>query len=179
MYEGKTSGRNQEHDVEALLIRMEEAVSSARNVPFSDNCMVDREEMLLLLSMIRENLPGELKQARWLLQQNKQLIAEARKEAENIMRETESRMARMVDEHEITQQARQQAAQIIEDADINSRQIRGGAWSMPATSWVLLKRILQKCLLPCKKTRSRLNKIYFYRSIFCKWYIGFEKSTPL
>ncbi|MDD2374017.1 MAG: hypothetical protein PWP10_3181 [Clostridiales bacterium] len=157
MYEGKTSGRNQEHDVEALLIRMEEAVSSARNVPFSDNCMVDREEMLLLLSMIRENLPGELKQARWLLQQNKQLIAEARKEAENIMRETESRMARMVDEHEITQQARQQAAQIIEDADINSRQIRGGAMEYARNLLGAVEEDLTEMLVTLQKNKKSLK----------------------
>jgi cell division septum initiation protein DivIVA len=136
---------------------MEEAVSSARNVPFSDNCMVDREEMLLLLSMIRENLPGELKQARWLLQQNKQLIAEARKEAENIMRETESRMARMVDEHEITQQARQQAAQIIEDADINSRQIRGGAMEYARNLLGAVEEDLTEMLVTLQKNKKSLK----------------------
>ena len=128
MYDSKSSAKGHDHDdIEVLLSRMEETISSARSVPFSDNCMVDREEMLLILSLIREGLPAELKQARWLLEQNRQLIAEARKEAESIMRETESRMARMVDEHEITQQARQKSAQMIEAANQNSRQIRTGA----------------------------------------------------
>jgi F0F1-type ATP synthase membrane subunit b/b' len=89
--------------------------------------MMDREEMMVLISMIRDNLPAELKQARWLLEQNRQLIAEARKEAENMIREAESRMADMIDEHEITLQARQQAAQTIEAANSSARQIRAGA----------------------------------------------------
>lgn len=157
MYDGKPAGKGQEHDIEALLIRMEEAVSTARSVPFSDNCMVDREEMLLLLSMIREGLPSELKQARWLLQQNKQLIAEARKEAENIMRETESRMARMVDEHEITQQARQQAAVILDNAEQNSRQIRSGAMDYAKNILGTVEEDLTEMLVTLQRNKKTLK----------------------
>lgn len=157
MYDNKPAGKGQEHDIEALLIRMEEAVSTARSVIFSDNCMVDREEMLLLLSMIREGLPSELKQARWLLQQNKQLIAEARKEAENIMRETESRMARMVDEHEITQQARQQAAEIIENAEQNSRQIRSGAMEYAKNILGTVEEDLTEMLVTLQRNKKTLK----------------------
>jgi vacuolar-type H+-ATPase subunit H len=104
----------QNQDIESLLERLESLVISARSVPFSDNCMVDREEMLVLITMIRDELPGELKQAKWLLEQNRQLIAEARKEAETIMRDAEARMSRMIDEHEITQKARLQASDLLE-----------------------------------------------------------------
>lgn len=157
MYDGKPAGKGQEHDIEALLIRMEEAVSTARSVPFSDNCMVDREEMLLLLSMIREGLPSELKQARWLLQQNKQLIAEARKEAENIMRETESRMARMVDEHEITQQSRQKAAEILDNAEQNSRQIRAGAMDYAKNILGTVEEDLTEMLVTLQRNKKTLK----------------------
>ena len=126
MYENNpVSGHEQ--DTATLLDRLETSVETARSMPFSNNCLVDREEMLVLIGMIRDNLPAELKQARWLLEQNRQLIAEARKEAENMMREAESRMAAMIDEHEITQQARQQAAQTIEASNGSARQIRAGA----------------------------------------------------
>ena len=110
-----------------MLDRLENSVAAARSLPFSDSCLVDREEMLVLIGMIRESLPPELKQAKWLLEQNRQLIAEARKEAENIMREAESRMASMIDEHEVTVQARNQASQTIEAANNSARQIRNGA----------------------------------------------------
>ncbi|MDD3931236.1 MAG: ATPase, partial [Eubacteriales bacterium] len=110
-----------------LIDRLEQAITTARSVPFSNNCMVDREEMMVLISMIRDNLPAELKQAKWLLEQNRQLIAEARKEAEHMIRDAETRMASMIDENEITQQARLQASQTIEAANNSARQIRNGA----------------------------------------------------
>ncbi|MEA4888497.1 MAG: ATPase [Clostridiaceae bacterium] len=126
MYEHNPT-KNQDQSTAELLDRLENSVESAKALPFSNSCLVDREEMLVLIGMIRDNLPAELKQARWLLEQNRQLIAEARKEAENMMREAESRMAAMIDEHEITQQARQQAAQTVEAANNSARQIRAGA----------------------------------------------------
>jgi len=89
--------------------------------------MVDREEMLVLITMIRDELPGELKQAKWLLEQNRQLIAEARKEAESIMRDAETRMSRMIDEHEITQKARLQAADLLEKSNQAAQKIRAGS----------------------------------------------------
>jgi cell division septum initiation protein DivIVA len=123
----KRLDHSKEMNTAELIDRIDQAIAQARSVPFSNNCMVDREEMLLLVSMIRDSLPAELKQARWLLDQNRQLIAEARKEAESMIREAESRMAPMIDEHEITVQARQQAAQTIEAANHSARQIRTGA----------------------------------------------------
>jgi cell division septum initiation protein DivIVA len=117
----------QNQDIESLLERLESLVISARSVPFSDNCMVDREEMLVLITMIRDELPGELKQAKWLLEQNRQLIAEARKEAESIMRDAETRMSRMIDEHEITQKARLQAADLLEKSNQAAQKIRAGS----------------------------------------------------
>ncbi len=126
MYEHNPT-KSQDQSTAELLDRLENSVESAKALPFSNSCLVDREEMLVLIGMIRDNLPAELKQARWLLEQNRQLIAEARKEAENMMREAESRMAAMIDEHEITQQARQQAAQTVEAANNSARQIRAGA----------------------------------------------------
>jgi cell division septum initiation protein DivIVA len=126
MYEQK-GAKGQEQNTAELLDRLENAVTTAKSMPFSSNCLVDREEMLVLIGMIRDHLPAELKQARWLLEQNRQLIAEARKEAESMIREAETRMAAMIDEHEITLQARQQATQTVETANQAARQIRNGA----------------------------------------------------
>ncbi len=126
MYD-RQAAKDQEDSTADLIDRLEHAIATARSMPFSGSCLVDKEEMMVLISMIRENLPAELSQARWLLEQNRQLIAQARREAETMVREAESRMAAMIDEHEITLQARQQAAQTIESANHAAHQIREGA----------------------------------------------------
>lgn len=157
MYEQARNARDKEHTVEELIDRLEGNVVSARSIPFSDSCMVDREEMLVLVTMIRDNLPGELKQARWLLEQNRQLIAEARKEAETIMREAESRMTAMIDEHEITQKAHQQAEATIENANQAARQIRNGAMEYARKRLTDVEEQLTEILLTIQRNKKELK----------------------
>jgi hypothetical protein len=156
MYDHKAS-HNPEQDTAEMLDRLENTVSSARSMPFSDNCIVDREEMLVLVGMIRESLPAELKQAKWLLEQNRQLIAEARKEAENIVREAETRMASMINEHEITQQARQQAGMTVEAANNSARQIRAGALEYARKRLNDLEEQLTEMLVVIQKNKKELK----------------------
>ena len=156
MYEHKTA-KSHEQDTAEMLDRLENSVVSARSLPFSDSCLVDREEMMVLIGMIRESLPAELKQAKWLLEQNRQLIAEARKEAENIMREAESRMSSMINEHEITQQARQQANQTIEAANGSARQIRNGAIEYARKRLSDLEEQLTEMLVMIQKNKKELK----------------------
>ena len=156
MYEQKPR-RQAEQDTAELLNRLENSVISARSMLFSSSCVVDREEMMVLIGMIRESLPSELQQAKWLLEQNRQLIAEARKEAENIMREAETRMASMIDEHEITVQARNQAAQAIEAANHSARQIRNGAIEYARKRLVNLEEQLTEMLVMIQRNKKELK----------------------
>ncbi|MDO5738173.1 MAG: hypothetical protein Q4P65_02855 [Eubacteriales bacterium] len=112
-----------EKGVFGLLDQMENILAQAKKMPFSDQVLVEREELHLLIRSMREELPEELRQARWLLQQNRQLIAEARKEAEQIMREAEQQMTRMIDEHEVSQQAKQHANEIMSRAEQEANKV--------------------------------------------------------
>ncbi len=157
MQEPRTDKKHHEQDTADLLERLETCVLQARSLPFSDSCLVDREEMIVLIGMIRDTLPTELKQAKWLLEQNRQLISEARKEAENIMREAESKMSSMIDEHEITQQARDQAAQTIEAANHSARQIRNGAMEYAKKRLTALEEQLTEMLVTVQKNKKELK----------------------
>lgn len=110
-----------------LLDRLETELMEAKNLPFSDKCLVEREEMLFLVRMIREGLPEELDRAKWVLQQNRQLINQARREADTIMRDAEAQMARMMNEHEVTQQAINNASALIDEATRQGADIRVAA----------------------------------------------------
>ena len=157
MYERSNPSQAGSQTVEELIDRLEGSVVSARSLPFSDNCIVDREEMLVLITMIRDGLPTELKQARWLLEQNRQLIAEARKEAETIMREAESRMTAMIDEHEITVQARQQAEVTLENANQAARQIRNGAMEYAKKRLNDVEEQLTQMLVTVQRNKKELK----------------------
>ncbi|MGB4610820.1 MAG: ATP synthase F0 subunit B [Saccharofermentanales bacterium] len=146
-----------DNSIEDVLVKLEETLHAARKVPLSDQCMVDREEILFLLDLLREQLPEELRQAKWLLQQNRQLIAEARKEAESILHEAEIQMSRMIDEHEITQQAKIEAQRIVDDANTQSRQIQTSTMEYVKNNLDDLEDQLTEMLVYIQKNKKDLE----------------------
>lgn len=85
-----------------LIDRIEHLVLESRTLPFSNNVVVDREELLFLVGSLRDNLPDEIRRARWLIAQNQQVIEESRRIADTIIRQAERHEATMINEHEIT-----------------------------------------------------------------------------
>ena len=146
-----------ENDLYEMIDRLEGNVLNAKSVPFTSNCMVDKEEMLILIGMLRDNLPSEIKQAKWLLDQNRQVVAEARRDADNIVRQAEKRVTTMIDEHEVTMQARQLAAQTIEAANNSAKQIRNGAIDYAASRLSDLEEQLTDMLLQLQKNIKELK----------------------
>jgi vacuolar-type H+-ATPase subunit H len=118
---------------------------------------VDREEMLILISMVREHLPNEIRQAKLLLDQNRHIIAEARKEAESIMREAEMRMTAMIDEHEITRKARQERDQILENANTSAQNIRKKSMDYARKKLSDLEEQLTEMLVTVQRNKKELK----------------------
>jgi len=68
-----------------------------------------------------------MKQARLIKEERKRIIAEAQTEADEIIKNAKVKTEKMVDEHEITKKAYEQANQIVAAAQKNSRELRMGA----------------------------------------------------
>ncbi|MHB8962444.1 MAG: ATP synthase subunit B family protein [Saccharofermentanales bacterium] len=151
------TGHDSDEDLYDLIDRLEVTVDQARSFPFSDNCIVDREEMLILISMVREHLPNEIRQAKLLLDQNRHIIAEARKEAESIMREAEMRMTAMIDEHEITRKARQERDQILENANTSALNIRKKSMDYAKKKLADLEEQLTEMLVTIQRNKKELK----------------------
>ena len=101
-----------------------------------------------------------LRQAKWLLEQNRQLIAEARKEYDAIVSDAKEQMTRMIDEHEITIQARNQADQLIDDANQSSRQIRASAINYTKDMLTELEDQLTEMLVFIQKNKRNSVEAY-------------------
>lgn len=155
--EHKESSKIIDNEVSDLIDQMENAVLNAKNVPFTSSCMVDREEMLILIGMLRDNLPLEIKQAHWLLDNSNQIISEARKEAESILRKTEQRVATMIDEHGITLKAKELANQTIQQANDSATQIRNGSLDYADKRLTELEDQLTTMLLQIQKNKKELQ----------------------
>ena len=61
---GQPGAKPKKEQIEVLLARMEDMVGSAKSVPLSDKCLVNRDDLLFMLRMVREGLPEEISQAK-------------------------------------------------------------------------------------------------------------------
>lgn len=104
-------------EIFTLLDTLEDILEKGKTVPFTEKCMVDKNELLNIIKEIRLNLPDELKQAKWIREERERIIAEAQKDAEDIVKEAENRIISMIDEHEITKKAYSKKNEIIAEAN--------------------------------------------------------------
>jgi len=144
-------------EILSLLEALEDAIENAVSVPFSGKCMVDRAEILEIIQDIRLKLPDDLKQAKWVSKERARILAEAQQEADNIIKNAESRIASMVDEHEICRKAYEQAEVILNNAKKNAREIRLGTREYADNILSKVEEILQDTLEVIKANRNELK----------------------
>lgn len=107
-----------------IIDKLEEKIDKAMNIPFINRSLMDKEELLADIEDIRLQLPEELKQARWMKEERKKIIAEAQQEAEGIIKAAEEKTILMVQEHEITKKAYERAANMIDSAKANAQETK-------------------------------------------------------
>ncbi|HAA42890.1 MAG TPA: ATPase [Ruminiclostridium sp.] len=110
-----------------LLEAIEDMLDSSSAVPFTGKVMIDKDELYEIITDIRLKLPNEIKQSKWVIEERNKILIDAQKEAENTLKEADAKLAKLVDEHEITKRAYEQAEEIIEAAKQNAREMRLGA----------------------------------------------------
>jgi cell division septum initiation protein DivIVA len=111
-------------DITARLQQLEELIQEAKSMPLSSSALVNREEMRELIEAARNELPDEIKQARWVVKDREELLAKARRDGEVLLQRAHEEQARMVSEQEVVRTARDEADRILSEAREESRQIR-------------------------------------------------------
>lgn len=114
-----------EHGIEELIGILYEMVQDAKNVPFSgDKCSVEREKVLDLLDEISNQLPGELKQAKTIVESRSELITNAKREAENILKSAQIQARQLVSQEAIYLEAKNQANEMVRAAQEKIKELK-------------------------------------------------------
>src|SRR3954462_7984437 len=143
-------------DVLVLIDKLDDVVHNARPVPLTDQVRVDREEIYDLLDQMRATIPEEIKQARWIVKERQEMLAEAKREAERIVKEARERQEQLISQEEIYRQAERAAEDIIEDARAREREIRLGAEDYADEILNTLEISLQKFIGAVQRGPDRL-----------------------
>jgi cell division septum initiation protein DivIVA len=102
-------------------------IEAARRLPLMGKAMIDQDEILDLLERLRDALPDEIAQARWLIRDRDRVVSQAKAESERIVREAGLKVEEMARESAITEAARRHADQMIAQARQVALEIRASA----------------------------------------------------
>ena len=86
--------------------------------------MVDIDKLQDIIDEVRLNLPTEVRQARAIVNDRADIVADAKREAEALVRKAEERARILVGEQEIVKAAQQRAAEIVGGAQTQAREMR-------------------------------------------------------
>src|SRR5204863_4382639 len=102
-------------DVLVLIDKLDDLVHNAKAVPLTDQVRIDREEIYDILDQMRATIPEEIKQARWIVKERQEMLAEAKRESDRILGEAREQAVREASQTEIVKLAEKQAQDIIDD----------------------------------------------------------------
>ena len=114
-----------EQNIEDIISALYDMVQDARALPLgADKCIVERDKVLDMLDEIIAQLPVELKQARTIVESRNELIGQARREAENLIRQAQDKAQQMVSEEAIYQEAKRQCQEMIAQTQDRMAELR-------------------------------------------------------
>lgn len=103
-----------EQNIEQIVSALYDMVQDARGLPLgADKCIVERDKVLDMLDEIINQLPVELKQARTIVESRNELIGQARREAENLIRQAQEKADELVAEEAIYKEAKRQCQDMV------------------------------------------------------------------
>ena len=104
---------NEQH-IEDIISALYDMIQDARALPLgADKCILERDKVLDMLDEIIAQLPAELKQSRTIVESRNELIGQARREAEVIIRKAQETAEKMVAQEAIYQQAKRQCEEMV------------------------------------------------------------------
>lgn len=109
--------------LDELLEQFDEVLDSGIKIP-GKKTVVDIEKLRAVVDDIRLNIPAEIKKAKDIVADRADIITNAKREADGIIRSAEERAKAMVAQEEIVKMAQEKAAEIIAAAQSKSREMR-------------------------------------------------------
>ena len=145
-------------DVLELIDELRGLVHGAKQVPLRDQVRVDKKQLYDLLDQMRSTIPEEIEQARWIVKEREEMLAEAKREAERIVEEARGRQTELVAEHQLIREAERAAQDIIDDTRVREREIRLGAEDYAAEILNTLEVNLSKFIAAVQRGREGLQR---------------------
>ena len=144
--------------VDELITELQDLVADSKTLPLSGGkVIVDAEKIYDILDEIQDTMPAEVRQAKNIVADRGQIIAEAKKEADDIIRAAEERKKQMIEQSEVMREAKAESAELINAAKAKSAEIRKAANDYVENIMKRTDDAITAQLTELRKTRQNLR----------------------
>ncbi|MFF3415656.1 cell division initiation protein [Streptomyces sp. NPDC002698] len=143
-------------DVQKKLDEIVQTVGSARSMPMSASCVVNRAELLSLLEEVRQALPGSLAQAQELIGGREEMVERARQEAERIIETAHAERGSLISDTEVARRSQNEADRILNESRREAEEIRAEADDYVDSQLANFEVVLTKTLGSVGRGREKL-----------------------
>ena len=145
---------------EDIIGALYDMVQDARSLPLAaDKCILERDKVLDILDEIIAQLPGELKQARTIVESRNELISQARREAESITREAQEKAKKLVTKEGIYQEAKKRSEELVAQTQEKIEQLRKAGNAYMDDSLRQTEEAISNALAEVRDTRMKFRTV--------------------
>ena len=144
--------------VDELINELQDLVADAKSIPLTGGkVMVEAEKIYDILDEIQDTLPAEVRQAKNIVADRSQIIAEAKKESEDIIRAAEERKKQLIDQSEIMRAAKAEATELLNEVKSKAAEMRKAANDYVENIMKKTDDAITAQLTELRKTRQNLR----------------------
>ena len=148
------------NNIEELITALYDMIQDAKGMPLNaDKCIVERDKALDMLDEISAMMPGEFKQAAAIVQSRDELIAQARRESENIIRNARAEAAELVKQEAIYQEARKRCEEMVQQTQVRIQELKKVSNDYMANSLMQTEEAMLKALNEVRVTRTKFQTV--------------------
>ena len=149
-----------EQNIEQIISALYDMVQDARGLPLgADKCIVERDKVLDMLDEVIAQLPSELKQAKTIVESRNELIGQARREAENTIRQAQEEAQRLVAEEAIYQEAKRQCQEMVMQTQIRMAELRKVSNEYMSDALTRTEEAIAQSLAEVRDTHAKFNAL--------------------
>jgi hypothetical protein len=149
-----------EQNIEEIISALYDMVQDARAMPLAaDKCILERDKVLDMLDEVIAQLPVELKQARTIVESRNELIGQARREAESIIRKAQEEAAAKVTEEAIYLEAKRQCHELVLQTQARMAEVRKASNDYMNDALRRTEEAIALSLEDVKDTRAKFNAL--------------------
>ena len=145
---------------EDIIGALYDLVQDARSMPLAaDKCILERDKVLDMLDEIIAQLPGELKQSRTIVESRNEIVSQARREAEVVLREAQEKASKMVTKEAIYEEAKKRSEELVGQTQEKINQLRKAANAYMDESLRQTEEVISSALSEVRDTRMKFRAV--------------------